>query len=253
MSHVDTGTLQAWIDGELAEAGVAGVREHVADCATCTAEVRALREADTLVHSALNALPGERTADFATLAEIRRRARRPSARRLFSGGLARAAILLLALAGVVAAALPESPLRRWIEDVLQDEPAIPVTEPAPEPVAEPVQETGRAIALDRGRVTIRLVAPAPDVAIRLRLVEDPEASVLWNAVDADARTRQGSGTLEIHGLDHGPVTIRIPRQARDAIVEVDGVIWWRKQGSEIRVPGPAHEETGDGVVFSPRS
>lgn len=258
MSHVDEGTLQAWIDGELAEAGVATVREHAAHCATCTAEVRALREADARVHEALSALPGETLADFGTLAEIRRRASGRSIRRFVPAGLARAAMLLLALAGVVAAAMPESPLRRWLEDVLADEPetaAAPAVE-APvvaEPPAAPIQETGRAIALEAGRVVIHLVAPSPALEIRLRIVDGDEASVTWNAADADARTRQTAGRLEVFGLDSGPVTISIPRSAIDALVEVDGQVWWHKQGGEIRTPGPAHEDTRDGIIFRPRS
>jgi hypothetical protein len=261
MSHVDEGTLQAWIDGELAEAGVATIQQHAAHCATCSAELRTLREADALVRDALGDLGPAPIADFGTLAAIRRRARSGSFRRFVPAGLARAAMLLLALAGVVAAAIPQSPLRRWLADVLDPEPETAVAPVAPPVVPEPprispapvAQETGRAIPMEDGRVVIRLMAPSPAVEIRLRLVDTREAAVTWNASDADARTRQTAGRLDVYGLSSGPVTIEIPRSAVDALVEVDGRVWWHKQGAAIRIPGPAHEDTGDGVVFSARS
>lgn len=262
MSHVDEGTLQAWIDGELTEVGAAEIHEHAARCATCSAELRALREADSRFHAALAELPASSVvADFATLREIRRRGRGTGLRRLVPASLARAAMLLLALAGVVAAAVPGSPLRRWLADVIEPEVAEPqaVDTPAvapavPAPVApEPVQETGRFVAPDNGRIVVRLIAPAPGLEIHLRLVDELEAGVTWNAADEDARSRQTAGTLEVTGLDRGPVTIRIPRSVAEAIVEVDGRVWWQKQGADIRIPGPAHQDTGDGIVFQARS
>jgi anti-sigma factor RsiW len=63
MSHVDEGTLHAYLDGELPSAERAAVEAHVAECATCRAslvEQRALRERASAVLGA--ARPVERPA-----------------------------------------------------------------------------------------------------------------------------------------------------------------------------------------------
>ena len=63
MSHVDEGTLHAYLDGELPSAERAALEAHLADCATCRAnltEERALRERATAVLG--SARPAERPA-----------------------------------------------------------------------------------------------------------------------------------------------------------------------------------------------
>jgi hypothetical protein len=49
------------------------------------------------------------------------------------------------------------------------------------------------------------------------------------------------------------VTVRIPRSAGDATVEVNGQVWWQKQGDEIEILGPGRERPGNAVLFTPRS
>ena len=63
MSHVDEGTLHAYLDGELPSAERAALEEHLAGCATCRAnltEERALRERASAVLG--SARPAERPA-----------------------------------------------------------------------------------------------------------------------------------------------------------------------------------------------
>ncbi|OLD87419.1 MAG: hypothetical protein AUG85_07270 [Gemmatimonadetes bacterium 13_1_20CM_4_66_11] len=71
MSHVDEGTLHAYLDGELASGERATLEAHVAQCATCRAALadeRALRDRASAVLSL--ARPSERPAP--SLEQLRR-------------------------------------------------------------------------------------------------------------------------------------------------------------------------------------
>src|SRR2546425_1860690 len=75
MSHVDEGTLHAYLDGELPSAERAALEAHLAGCATCRAnltEERALRERATAVLG--SARPAERPAP--PLEQLRREPKR---------------------------------------------------------------------------------------------------------------------------------------------------------------------------------
>ena len=75
MSHVDEGTLHAYLDGELPSAERAALEAHLAGCATCRAnltEERALRERATAVLG--SARPAERPAP--PLEQLRREPQR---------------------------------------------------------------------------------------------------------------------------------------------------------------------------------
>ncbi len=263
MSHVDEGTLQAWIDDALSEVELKAVDAHVAACATCAAEARTLRELAQRATECLSGVGEPPVADLATFAALRRRARRPAVTRGLSAGLARAAMLLLALAGVVAAAVPGSPLRQWLEDAFggetvpapapQEEPAsvTPESTPVAAPAAE--QEIGPAVALEAGRITIRLLALHPSVAVRVLVADEAEASVLYSSSNRDARSTSASGRIDLANVNQGRVTIVIPRAAVEAMVEVNGSAWWQKVGTEVRILGPGSAVPGEGTVFSARS
>lgn len=245
MSHVEEGTLQAWIDGELGGEDLLTVESHAASCGVCQAEVRSLRALSERVHGLVAEYEGTLPiADFGTLGEIRSRAR--GSRRRLPVGLARAAMLLLALAGVVAAAVPGSPLRQWLEGLrggATDEAPAPV-EAAPE---TPARRGGVFVLPDQGVVRIRLTGNPSDLMVRL--VDSAEAGVVWTGPDAGVRTRQTAGAIDVDGLPDGSVTVSVPRGVRSAIVEVNGRIWWQKSGSDVRIPGPTHREDGDEVRF----
>src|SRR2546427_10158928 len=75
MSHVDEGTLHAYLDGELPSAERTALEAHLSDCATCRAnltEERALRERATALLG--SARPAERPAP--PLEQLRRGANR---------------------------------------------------------------------------------------------------------------------------------------------------------------------------------
>ena len=75
MSHVDEGTLHAYLDGELPPAERTAVEAHLAECARCRAnliEERALRERASAVLG--SARPSERPAP--PLEQLRREPKR---------------------------------------------------------------------------------------------------------------------------------------------------------------------------------
>src|SRR2546426_5840347 len=75
MSHVDEGTLHAYLDGELPSAERTALEAHLSDCATCRAnltEERALRERATALLG--SARPAERPAP--PLEQLRRESKR---------------------------------------------------------------------------------------------------------------------------------------------------------------------------------
>jgi len=260
MSHVDEGTLQAWIDGELTGESQLGVESHVSACAMCAAEARTLRDLDARVHEVLLGVGEAPVAGLPVLTQIRRRARGRGLTRLVPAGLLRAAVLLLALAGIVSAAIPGTPFREWIEDVLAPEPdtpelpeVVPEQPVIPTPVAPAaIQLTSIAIAPRDGHIAVRLRSLAPQVEIRLEVVDDARASVEF-ANDPDVRPLTAAGRIEITNISRAPVTVRIPRSAADATVEVNGQVWWQKQGDEIEILGPGRVRPGNAVLFTPRS
>jgi hypothetical protein len=212
------------------------------------------------VHDVLLGVGEPPVATLPVLTQIRRRARGRSITRLVPAGLLRAAVLLLALAGIVSAAIPGTPLRQWIEDVLSPEPEavqapaeIPVLPVVPTPVAPaPVQLTSITLVPQDGYIVVRLRSLAPEVGIRLEVVDEARASVEF-ANDPGVRPLTAAGRIEISNITRAPVTVRIPRSAGDATVEVNGQVWWQKQGDEIEILGPGRERPGNAVLFTPRS
>ncbi|HEX6135121.1 MAG TPA: zf-HC2 domain-containing protein [Longimicrobiales bacterium] len=261
MVHAAEGTLQAYLDGEIEGAAAAALSDHVAGCVACAGELEALRRATERVGGALALLDRGATPPMvraqARLA-AKRRGRRLGVARLGTWSLAKAAMLLLVLAGAGAAAIPD--VRRAIgstfERVVQllsgapQQVAVPSTEaPAVPETAAP--EAGMTfVAPVGGRVRVILHAPAGRVEVVVRLIDGERARVETVMESAAIRRRAGSGRLELMGLGTGTVTIGIPREVPSAAVEVDGDVLVYKQGEMLRGSGPAAAERGTEVRFT---
>ena len=155
MSHVDEGTLHAYLDGELPPAERTALETHIAECATCRAtltEERALRERASAVLG--SARPAERPAP--PLEQLRRESKRSPwrVRRSFAW----AASIALAL-GV--GYYMRSPAGRMAP-----------SEELPQPVA---------VAQNRA------VATAEDKAVRRTRVNDRRASQRADEVDSASK------------------------------------------------------------------
>jgi hypothetical protein len=260
MDHAAEGTLQAYLDDEIDSAAQAALRAHVEACTACAAELEALRRAGQRVGTALAELDRPAPVLRARAAVARERSAGGGRRmaRLGAWSLAKAAMLLLVLAGATAAAIPD--VRRALETTISRvaaifgagqarEAAVPI-EPVPaEPLDEP-EESESFVAPATGRVQILLHAPTGRLDVVVRLIDGEQAQVLTRTVDGPVRRRVGTGRLELMNLGAGTVTIGVPRSVASATVEIDGEIAVYKQGTTLRGAGPEAETRGTEVRFT---
>lgn len=241
MVHAAEGTLQAYLDGEIDGAAERALCDHVASCAVCTAELETLRSAGGLVHQSLGLLdsPAPTLQARPAMARERRGTGRRRMARLGAWGLAKAAMLMLVLAGAGAAAIPD--VRRALETTFSRVVALfggqerTAAAPAqPEPLGEPeVIVPGESFVTPAdGRVEIVLQEPAGEVEVIVRLIDEPQAHIETATTGTVAR-RVGTGRLELSGLGAGTVTIGIPRATRAARIEVDGVVRVYKEDGSL--------------------
>lgn len=266
MSHLDEGLLQRVVDGELPAQDRAEATLHLSTCRSCQDALAAMRT-DTARASALLGMLEHDAPLQAAHAEFtrRRRSAPPSVRtRSFGtwGGhgarqaLLRAAVLLLTITGVAVAAVPGSPVREWITEVVlpQREAAAPDLAPAPEAAAgeaevEERAPTGVFVSPDEGRIRVVLSAPSPDLQVRTRVTTEPRAAVYATGDAAGARFRTAPGRVEVIGAGPGELEVSLPASATSAYVEVNGRVYVAKDGRLLRVFAPHASGTPGEPVF----
>jgi hypothetical protein len=260
MTHASEGLLIAYVDGEIEGSAAAELRDHVAACEACAGELHELERLSARAHRLL------RGADVAP-PMLRARAAIGTAHsvpirrglgRVGLGGLARAAGLVLVLAGVAAAVVPGSPVREVLSitftrlaQLVQGQPEDAAVPPAPsaEAPAAAREAMGMAIMPADGRVRVILHAPAGVVDVRVRLVDAARARVETTSDQPDMRLRSAAGRVEVMGLGAGELRIDIPRSVRAATVEVNGRAWVLKAGDQLQLAGPAGRDRGAEVRF----
>jgi anti-sigma factor RsiW len=263
MTHATDGLLQEYLDGEIDSTAAAELRDHLARCAVCASELSELERVGSSVHDALALLeaapPMVRAQASISAARSGRTVERP-ARHAGTGrrSFAKAAMLLLALAGAGAAAIPESPVRRALETTLARVAQLFGTAEAPAtdvpatvaPAADAPLAGGMGVLPADGRIRVVLQAPAGEVNVHVQLVNTPRAHIA-TATEGDegVRFRTAPGRLEVTGLTTGNVVIRIPRSAQHATVEVGGQVYVYKQGGALHLSGPAGTDRGEQVDF----
>lgn len=263
MTHATDGLLQAYLDGEIDREAAAELSDHLAGCAVCAAELESLRHVSQQAHAAIGLLtapPPVLRARAAIAAERRiERSGLARVRRMGARGFAKAAMLLLALAGAGAAAIPGSPVRRALEstiarvaELFRDEPQVAEVPAVPAPEAPPALVTnGAGVLPSNGRVRVMLHAPSQETEVVVRLVETPRAHVEAATAEGGVRFRTGAGRIEVANLTPGTITIDIPRGVQNATVEIDGRVYAYKQGNMLQLSGPAGDERGEQVRFRP--
>lgn len=275
MNHLSEGQLQAYLDGEVEGAAARSLAAHLEACAVCTATLDELRAAAVRTSHALAwldrpastaaaiqpgiaALAAERATEVVgangdarvTSIDAHRPWRRPA-----RVGFLKAAMLALLVTGAAAAAIPGSPVQRWLigawtqltgpEPVVVEEPEVPETvEPAP----APAELASISIEPIDGRLTVLLDGAAPGQSIRVVLVDEPTATV---ETDATAATRFSTGPSRIQatGLGRGSVNVLLPRSLAYARVVADGQLLLEKEGSAVHTQGDVVEQSDNVIVF----
>jgi hypothetical protein len=250
MNHTTEGTLLEWLDGRLSPTERPQVERHVATCVACTADMERLRLLSATFAGAMELLDPPALTRAAYAAVLRRRShwRGADTRRT----LARAAVLVLAVAGIASATLPGSPLRAWLEDRLGLNTHVtvsgahaPSTLPAPAPAAEPAS-AGIAILPINGAV---LNHADPALRVRVRLAEGEIVDVRATGAAADAQFRTGPGRISISDAGAGEIQIALPHTVARATVFVGTKPYLIKERGQIRVLAPAADTAGAEIIF----
>ncbi|HST61851.1 MAG TPA: anti-sigma factor [Longimicrobium sp.] len=254
MTHLGEGTLQEWLDGELAPGPRAEADAHLAACRECAGELAELRSLNARA-SALMGMVDAAPPMLAAQAHFARHRRGSGALAHARRALPRAAVLVLAVAGAAAAAVvPGSPVREWVERVTvearEPAPAPPAPAPAPE-VAEAPAVAPKAVSIlpEAGKVQVAVTGSSPELRVRARLSDEPQAQVTATGAAVSARFRTGPGRIEIVGAGPGEVVVDLPRGAAAAFVEVNGRVVAAKEGNTLRSLAPRVAGSAEEPVF----
>lgn len=243
MTHLEDGTLQAFLDDELPPVERARVAEHLLACERCNGSYEDLTQANALFSQSVSLLdvapPSMRPAG----GTLRRRA--PAG----TSSLVKAAGLVLALAAGAAAAVPGSPVREWVSQlVASGEPSpAPVEEAtAPGSVRAPASApAGVSISPAAGRVLVSL-SNLERTVVRLGAAAGTQASISVLAAERDPVFRAGAGRVEVRDGVGGEVRVWLPLTVDGARLEVDGKLYADVLDGALRLHVPA--DTADGEI-----
>lgn len=245
MSHAAPGVIATIRDRGLVDADA---ERHVRECASCRAALDDAHTRAREVEDALASLTADLDVDVARAkADVRRRldARREADHRPSRGALwavGRAAVLLLALTGVVYA-MPGSPLREWLGPRTRPETAeIPATGG---PEAAPASE-GIELTVPEGGLRIVFTSIAADATVEVRWVEGRRAAIV---AGQGSRYSVSQGRAEIDAAP-GPVSVSLPRAAGPLTIDVGGRMILRSADGELELSGDVVSRSADRIVFS---
>lgn len=256
MEHMTDTELMAYLDGELGEEERVATARHLRRCPACLDALDSLRRAADALSAALRRI--DRPAPAGDAARIRelRAARAPGIGAIRAGGrawsrrpLLAAAVLLIAITGAAAAAIPGSPVRAWLSRSVERVAHLlerTEEEPAASQVTEAGPGAGVAVRPGRDGVRVELVDPGPDVLVRVSFVDAELASVRA----AGGRFRTAEGSIRLEGA-RGEVDIAIPRGAAAARVEVDGRRVLERRDTDIVFLAPTADSAGAEIFFRP--
>jgi hypothetical protein len=222
--HPEEGTLQAYLDGEVAPGLREELAEHLEICGACRLRLGELAGLAGILQDALPLIDSPAPElDSARWAVRRERISRRTGiqRRRLS---AAASIALLFGVGL-AAAVPGSPIRGWWEARGGEESAIVVgplsagdeelvqAPPAPAPAAVSVAPVG-------GRVSIQLEGVPVDAGVEVELIEGMRG---WVTAPVGARFESGAGRIHaaLGGLT-GEIRVELPVGAPGSELWVNG-------------------------------
>jgi hypothetical protein len=255
MTHPGEGTLQALLDGELRFDKRAELELHLAECAVCTADMQDLRDASALFSTALPLV--DVPAPAAEQARWRLEGRRRRTAAPAGSALRRAALLIVGSAAVLSATVPGSPVREWLAERLTTQPAAEqVSGPhdavpaiASDEAAPAAAPAGVSVRPAEGRMRVVLLGATDGVRLRVRMHDGESVGVWTSGEGTPAHFRTAPDRIEVEGVRAGEVRVEIPRAGQHFILEVDGRVYLRKDGEQLRFSGPAADTVGPEILF----
>jgi hypothetical protein len=246
MTHIDEGSLQAFLDGELHLEERRHAERHLQECELCRGELESLKGVGTRFASAIAVLDHAPSAREHAIGWPR--ARRFSRVRRY---LPRAAVLMLFVGGGASAVVASSPVIRWVQELVRSAPTVQ-TAPRLESVAAPAEErveAGVSVEAEAGRVEI-LVHDASQLQVRATLVEGTSAGVFAAGGAASSRFVTGAGRIEVLHPTSGELRIEVPSATPAVTVRINGRQVLTKQDGNLDLSADEPDLDAAGVVFS---
>lgn len=226
--HLDAETLERVLHRELDAERSAAAREHLSVCPRCNAALEESRLRERRVFGLLEALDHQAPAlDWGAVEAPRTR-----------GGprLLVAASIACVLAAGILYALPDSPLRGWIDQMGSDAPA-------------PAAEVGTGDPESVSGLSIRPTAPFEIVflggqesgAVRVELADTPEIEIL--VLGAPVSLESGPDRVTVANLgSRSSYAIRLPEAGPPITLRVGGEAVLVKSGTDVQTAAPRTED-----------
>jgi hypothetical protein len=163
MHHLDEQAIELFLSGELSDSEAEALRDHLARCSACDDRVAATRKRDEEIGASLSLL-GHPVPRLDAEAVIRRSGGRWRRSHTVAAGIA------LLVVGGAASAMPGSPVRAWLGDIVSG------PREASEPALGPVLPSGVSV-IPSGAFELVFEAGQETGVIRVSLTDDPELSV----------------------------------------------------------------------------
>lgn len=165
-----------------------------------------------------------------------------------------AAVVLLVVAVALSAAIPGSPLRRWLEGNTPVRDTTTPDEPAAVPSGDSVVEAGvlqttLIVAAIDGSVSIEIERADPALDLRVRTTDASQTEVRVSGMAATARFRSGPGRLTIAQPGAGAILLLLPRGVERITLRVDGTPYLVKDGERLRVLAPLADTAGSEIIL----
>lgn len=249
MAHRTEDILLAYVDGELPDRERTSVQAHLSSCPDCVARLEMLRARSARLSRALVA--ADRPPPGANPAGTPAGGR--SGRHPVASPLLKVAAALLLVAVGAAAAVPGSPVQRWIKRSVQEARTLLGGHAAPGGAAqaEPgaADASGVAVGMAEGSVRVLVIDPNPETVLHVRLVDGDQAAV--SGVGGHFST--GPGWVEVRATGPGSLWIDLPESARSARVELQGRTVVQKDGPTLSLlSGDSVVRTGRELQFRAR-
>lgn len=222
--HLDAETLERVLHGELDGARGAAAREHLSSCPECNAALEESRRRERRVFGLLESL------DHATPDLDWQALEAPDPRR--GARLLVAASIACVLGAGILYALPDSPLRDWIDRVRRDGPASEV-EVAP---AGPESVSGLSIR-PTGPFELVFAGRQESGVVQIELVETPEVEI--RVLGAPVDLESGPDRVTVANRDsRSSYAIRLPVSGPAITVRVGNAVVLVRSGGELRTDAP---------------